>query len=525
MIIHQFTRQTETQKMADDSKEHVPKVQSSPFPETESFELHEAGKKRLYSLVCEELMTDLLSHGAFIAGGSVVYVLNPHVPIGTVGDVDLFVRDGNQETVKYCATAIAEYWKNHNPTTDKVAEELEKHAKNENPQAGPPSSANVQKINNKIMFMKYNATLRITAPERIPIQIILCAGDEKDTISQFDIDYVQCAIVGRPIEKEHQSAEIAELTGFTGSTESKSSQTSGPKQEPIQEQTQQHTDKNNNAISFRVLRTLMARESHETKVMRYFLDYSFNMMRLESRLNKAHRKGWRLPNEVITKRTDKYGEYDVKCCSLVKIGIKIYDYGKSDFTYDIPKFDEKYTVARDYVSAIHGQEKIYSNLHDALEGNLQIFSRMEYDKNSKPIEYKQEKYVYDFTEKPTTNGEFSSVHKTQEGYKYIRIGNKNSTKTHTTRTSQDYFDLSAIQQDHHELKRFKYIARALMLVEQGKYKEACDSVRNDAQKLYTSGVIFIDGVASRSATISVKNLNESSAIKCIEIVLNSGLKL
>ncbi|CAH6420652.1 Hypothetical protein UVM_LOCUS204 [uncultured virus] len=98
-------------------------------------------------------------------------------------------------------------------------------------------------------YQRQQATLRIHSRGRYPIQLIHAPGGLEDVLRSFDFDYVQCAI-------------SAPLDG----------------------------------APYVVTRTLVAVESHRSRVIRYALDYPYNPRRLFSRLSKAAKKGFSVPS-------------------------------------------------------------------------------------------------------------------------------------------------------------------------------------------------------------------------------------
>jgi hypothetical protein len=128
--------------------------------------------KRMADLISLNLFQKICAFGnspdfaggdVWMAGGSAVYCLNDFVDKGTVGDVDIFVCNGNRTAYRKCVEII--------DTTIRV--------------------------NKRITLNKAVTTIHARHNDTdvgVPIQIILFEGPIESVISAFDIDCTQCAI-------------------------------------------------------------------------------------------------------------------------------------------------------------------------------------------------------------------------------------------------------------------------------------------------------------------------------------------
>lgn len=103
----------------------------------------------------------------------------------------------------------------------------------------------------KMLYQRMNSTIKIIVSHQIPIQLILTDNVVNSQIREFDMDMVQCAIHGSILDPMSTLTRMAYL-------------------------------------------------SHQSHTIKYMLDYAYNPMRLMSRLNKAHRKGFHINRSIET---------------------------------------------------------------------------------------------------------------------------------------------------------------------------------------------------------------------------------
>lgn len=199
--------------------------------DVEYFPLTPDQVRRLGRLVTTELLTVLLEYGV-IAGGAAVFVLNSYVPFNAVGDVDVFIQDANR--LVECFHAVRRHW----------------------PDA---------------VFVRQPSTIKLIVKGETPIQLVRSSAGLEEQIRGFDIDAVQCAIVGGRGE------------------------------------------------SLQACRTEMAKTAHTTRLVKYLLEYSYNPLRLASRLRRIHRKGFSLKRNVET---------------VGQLGVTLYKHHHGNFTIE-----------------------------------------------------------------------------------------------------------------------------------------------------------------------------------------------
>jgi hypothetical protein len=278
----------------------------------------------------------------------------------------------------------------------------------------------------------------------LPIQLILCPGNIEDLIYSFDLDYVQCAISFSRSEKV-----------------------------------------------FKIHRTFFAQQAHESKQIRYILDFKYNPLRLYSRLKKAGFKGFSLPSGIVI---------------LEQLGIDFYipihvkeNGGAFIETWKTEELDRKIDMNENIDEAIEYYElrnqdspefqivlphhtKFFKSLDDAANSMpLEPFSRSKYDgDNNKHV--REFEGFYTFFKVPSY---IYLTHLKREGY-----------EPNIRRVAWELYDptiqrirarLRILQRTSNSNQRHFYWARALQLILDKKYGEAILSAQNDFCKLKPNG--------------------------------------
>ena len=216
--------------------------------------------KRLAEVVNINIVNGLLEMGAIIAGGIVVYVLNNHVDEDCVGDCDVFIPNANVELYNKCIQYIDE----------KIV--------------GPKTYILIGKI------------LSIGAVgSKIPFQVILSEGDVYDIISTFHSDYVQCALYSGKGTPHGQCPYIYE-TDVISTFHS----------DYVQCAADRFFDTGKMQAfkklmpSIRYMKTYMAHEAHETRVVRHIRNDTYSEKKMVDILHKIYNKRFRLPSGFNT---------------------------------------------------------------------------------------------------------------------------------------------------------------------------------------------------------------------------------
>jgi len=144
-------------------------------------ELTEYEVERLSRIIDLDLCENICKYNGFIAGGAVVYVLNHHLYMEQIGDIDIFLPEGIHSTE--CAQLVSNYF------------------------------------GDDTVYYRQPSTLKFMSQSKNikPIQIINTPGVEiETTLESFDFDYVMCAIYKRNNTFYTTMSEWTEFAHKTG---------------------------------------------------------------------------------------------------------------------------------------------------------------------------------------------------------------------------------------------------------------------------------------------------------------------
>ncbi len=272
-----------------------PKIITRDFPD---YALH-----KLFSCV-ENIKYILRDNGNItIAGGAILWALGGSSSIQPPDDVDFFILKRDHRTFAAVAHQL-----------DTI------YPKNK-------------------FYERYRATLTIRGLNKTTSQLILCRDSTaEELISQFDFDYIQCALI------------------YSG--------------------------------GFKLLISNWALEAHATKVINHILNASYNSMRLYSRSCKALNKGFKFPPRI--KVVEDFG---VIMYDLDK------DHFKNALGIPIKRTPAKDMVYNDFIECAKTKNSYTETLRSALDGidkelPLTRANYGDYDGDGEAIPIEIERYKY-----------------------------------------------------------------------------------------------------------------------------------
>lgn len=171
-----------------------------------------------------KIFNNITSHGA-IAGGAMVYALNEFVPRESVGDIDIFVLDGNsgirsfwiiiEELTKFYSNYVSDFLNNN---LIKDVENIVSGYVDGQVKYTMYSKDNNKKTHDGIDHEDTHSIININFLDIFNIQVIMSACNNIiDVLDNFDLDFVQCAyyngkaIISNKSKSAHERREVTIL--------------------------------------------------------------------------------------------------------------------------------------------------------------------------------------------------------------------------------------------------------------------------------------------------------------------------